>query len=72
MASAKSGDTVKVHYTGTLPDGVVFDSSEGRDPLSFQLGAGQIIPGFEAAVLGMSQGDEKTETIPCASASTWR
>ena len=64
MAQAKQGDTVKVHYSGTLADGTVFDSSEGRDPLQFTLGSGQIIPGFERAVEGMSPGDKTTTTIP--------
>lgn len=64
MAQAKLGDTVRVHYTGKLEDGTVFDSSKGGTPLEFTLGSGQIIPGFEQAVLGMSPGDSKTETIP--------
>ncbi|MDR9390469.1 MAG: peptidylprolyl isomerase [Trueperaceae bacterium] len=59
MSEAKSGDTVHVHYTGTLDDGTVFDSSEGRDPLTVTLGSGQVIPGFEAAVVGMSVGETK-------------
>jgi peptidylprolyl isomerase len=63
MANAKSGDTVKVHYTGKLEDGSIFDSSDGKDPLEFTLGEGNIIPGFEAAVLGMEVGDKKTEAI---------
>lgn len=62
--TAKSGDTVKVHYTGTLDDGTQFDSSAGREPLQFQLGGGQIIPGFEEAVMGLSPGDSVTKTIP--------
>jgi peptidylprolyl isomerase len=64
MAQAKTGDTVKVHYTGKLDDGTVFDSSADREPLEFKLGSGSIIPGFERAVLGMSLGESKTETIP--------
>jgi peptidylprolyl isomerase len=64
MSQAKLGDTVSVHYTGRLDDGTVFDSSEGGDPLEFSLGAGNVIPGFEKAVLGMSPGDSKTMTIP--------
>lgn len=64
MEQARSGDTVKVHYTGKLEDGTVFDSSRGRDPLEFQLGAGQVIPGFEEAVAGMKPGEEKSVTIP--------
>ncbi len=59
MSEAKTGDTVHVHYTGTLDDGTVFDSSEGRDPLTVTLGSGQVIPGFEAAVVGMSVGETK-------------
>lgn len=63
MTQAKQGDTVTVHYTGKLDDGTVFDSSEGRDPLEFSIGAGNVIPGFEQAVIGMSPGDAKTTTI---------
>jgi peptidylprolyl isomerase len=61
---AKNGDTVQVNYTGKLADGTVFDSSVGRDPLEFTLGAGNTIPGFEKAVLGMKVGEKKTVTIP--------
>jgi peptidylprolyl isomerase len=64
MAQAKPGDTVKVHYTGKLDDGTVFDSSADRDPLEFTIGEGNIIPGFERAVVGMSKGESKTEVIP--------
>jgi FKBP-type peptidyl-prolyl cis-trans isomerase 2 len=64
MQAASTGDIVQVHYTGTLEDGRVFDSSEGRDPLQFTLGAGQVIPGFEQAVTGMTPGDERRVTIP--------
>ena len=64
MAQAKAGDTVKVHYTGKLDDGTVFDSSADREPLEFTLGSGSIIPGFERAVLGMNLGESKTEIIP--------
>lgn len=63
MTTAKSGDTVRIHYTGTLADGTEFDSSAGRDPLEFALGAGQVIPGFDTAVDGMAVGDNKTVTI---------
>jgi FKBP-type peptidyl-prolyl cis-trans isomerase 2 len=59
MSTAKQGDTVQIHYTGTLEDGTVFDSSEGRDPLSFTLGQGQVIAGFEEAALGMEVGETK-------------
>ena len=68
MAQAKAGDTVRIHYTGTLSDGSVFDSSEGRDPLEFTLGSGQVIAGFDAAVSGMAVGEKKTVEIPCAEA----
>lgn len=64
MAQARSGDTVRVHYTGRLDDGSTFDSSQGREPLEFTLGEGQVIPGFEDGVEGMSPGEEKTVTIP--------
>lgn len=64
MSQAQRGDTVRVHYTGTLQDGSVFDSSQGREPLEFQLGAGQVIPGFEEAIAGMEVGEAKTVTLP--------
>jgi len=64
MSQAKPGDTVKIHYTGTLDDGTQFDSSSGRDPLQFELGSGQVIPGFEKAVEGMAVGDSKSINIP--------
>ncbi|MEM7123206.1 MAG: peptidylprolyl isomerase [Pseudomonadota bacterium] len=63
MSQAKDGDTVKVHYTGTLDDGRQFDSSAGGDPLEFTLGARQVIAGFESAVTGMTVGDTKTVSI---------
>jgi len=63
-AQAENGDTVQVNYTGRLADGTVFDSSVGREPLEFTLGAGQMIPGFEKAVFGMKVGEKKTVTIP--------
>jgi len=68
MSAAKKGDNVKIHYTGTLADGSVFDSSAGRAPLSFRLGSGQVIPGFDEAVTGMKIGDAKTVNIPAAKA----
>jgi len=68
MTQAKAGDTVQFHYTGTLSDGTVFDSSDGREPLSFALGSGQIIAGLDAAIDGMALGDTKTVTIPAAQA----
>ncbi|WP_292365394.1 MULTISPECIES: FKBP-type peptidyl-prolyl cis-trans isomerase [unclassified Methanoculleus] len=64
MAQAKEGDTVKVHYTGKLEDGTVFDTSEERSPLEFTIGSGQIISGFEQAVVGMEPSEAKTATIP--------
>lgn len=63
-AVAKNGDTVKVHYTGRLEDGTVFDTSIGSEPLEFTLGQSQLIPGFEQAVIGMQVGESKTVTIP--------
>ncbi len=64
MSQARSGDTVKVHYTGKLEDGHVFDSSDNREPLEFTIGEGKIIRGFEEAVIGMAPGEEKEEKIP--------
>lgn len=68
MSEAKKGDTVKVHYTGTLNDGSIFDSSVEREPLEFELGGGNMIAGFDAAVHGMKIGDKKTANIPAAEA----
>lgn len=68
MAQAKHGDTVRVHYTGKLADGTVFDSSVDRDPLEFTLGEGRLIPGFEQAVIGMNPGESKTAEIPAEQA----
>ena len=64
MTQVKSGDTVKVHYTGKLDDGTQFDSSIDNEPLQFTIGTGQIIPGFEQAIIGMSPGESKSTTIP--------
>lgn len=64
MATAKKGDKVKVHYTGKLEDGTVFDSSRERDPLEFELGGGNMIAGFDEAVHGMTVGENKTTNIP--------
>lgn len=64
MSKVKSGDKIKVHYTGKLEDGTVFDSSKGRQPLEFNVGLGQVIPGFEKGVMGMEIGDSKTVVIP--------
>jgi peptidylprolyl isomerase len=63
MSQAKQGDSVKVHYTGKLDDGTVFDSSVGREPLDFTVGAGQLIAGFDEAVVGMALGEKKTVRI---------
>lgn len=68
MERAKADDTVKVHYTGKFEDGTVFDSSIDRDPLEFTLGKRMVIPGFEAAALGMSPGETKTVKIPAEEA----
>ena len=62
------GKTVRIHYTGTLNDGTQFDSSAGRDPFEFEIGAGKVIPGFDIAVRSMEIGDKKTVTIPTAEA----
>lgn len=64
MSEAKAGDTVRIHYTGKLSDGSTFDSSDGRDPLEFKLGTGQVIPGFDNAVAGMTVGEAQTVEIP--------
>lgn len=64
MAQAKQGDEVKVHYTGKLEDGTVFDTSQDREPLSFTVGDGQVIQGFDEAIVGMTPGDQKTAKIP--------
>lgn len=68
MSEAKSGDTVRINYTGKLTDGTRFDSSEGREPLEFQLGSGQIIPGLDREVEGMKVGDKQTVTVPAEEA----
>jgi len=60
----KAGDTVRVHYTGTLANGTVFDSSTGGEPLRFTVGTGKVIPGFDDGVVGMQVGEEKTLHIP--------
>lgn len=64
----QNGDTVRVHYTGTLSDGSQFDSSAGREPISFTMGEGNVIPGFESAVAGLEVGESATVTIPAADA----
>ena len=64
MATVKHGQFVQVHYSGRLKDGTIFDSSEGRQPLEFQAGSSQVIPGFEAAVMSMAIDEEKTINLP--------
>ena len=64
MSQAKPGDSVKIHYDGSLDDGTRFDTSIGRDPLEFTIGSGQVIPGFDNAVAGMSVGEKKSVRIP--------
>lgn len=64
MTQAKQGDTVNVHYTGKLEDGTVFDTSRSRHPLQFTIGKGQVIAGFEHAIIGMNLGESKTMTVP--------
>lgn len=63
MAQTKYGDTVKVHYTGKLENGTVFDSSINREPLQLTIGEGRVIPGFENALVGMSPGESKTTKV---------
>ncbi len=64
----KKGDKVKIEYKGTLDDGTVFDSSEGRDPLEFEAGFGMVIPGFDKAIIGMKKDEEKDVHIACKDA----
>jgi peptidylprolyl isomerase len=64
MRPAKQGDTVRVHYRGKLQDGSVFDETFDHEPLRFTIGGGQLIPGFEEAVVGMEPGDSKTAELP--------
>ena len=64
MTQVKPGDTVRIHYTGTLSDGATFDSSQGRDPLEFVVGSGQIIAGLDAAIPGMAVGEKKLVEVP--------
>jgi len=64
MTQVKAGDRVRIHYTGTLNDGTTFDSSQGREPLEFEVGAGQIIPGLDNAIPGMEVGESKTVNVP--------
>lgn len=65
MSTAQNGSIVKVHYTGRLKSGEVFDSSKNNPPLEFEVGAGMVIPGFENGVVGMAVGDTKVIDIPC-------
>ncbi len=64
VEKVKHGDTVKIHYTGKLEDGTIFDTSAKRDPLQFIIGAGQVISGFEEAVVGMNPSESKTVKVP--------
>lgn len=64
MSEVENGSRVKVHYTGKFEDGTVFGSSEGKDPLEFTIGEGNVLPGLENAVVGMNVGDKKTVTLP--------
>lgn len=68
MSQAEKGNTVKVHYTGTLTDETIFDSSRQREPIEFEVGAGQMIAGFDAAVQGMKVGESKKINIPSTEA----
>ncbi|MBK5927054.1 FKBP-type peptidyl-prolyl cis-trans isomerase [Rhodobaculum claviforme] len=68
MSTVKAGDTVRIHYDGTLSDGSSFDSSAGRDPLEFVVGSGQIIPGLDNALPGMTVGEKKVVAVPAAEA----
>ena len=71
--TVKKGDRVRVHYKGTLNDGEVFDSSEGRKPLEFVVGAGQMIPGFDRGVVGMKINEERTLVLsPCEAYGEWQ
>ncbi len=68
MAQAKRGNVVKVHYVGTFEDGTVFDTSREREPLPFTIGEGEVIPGFEEAVVGMNPGESKKVVISAENA----
>ena len=68
MAQVKDGDKVRVHYHGKLRSGETFDSSQGREPLEFTVGSGQVIKGFDNGVMGMNVGDKKTVEIPVGDA----
>ena len=64
MSAVQSGNTVKVHYTGKFDDGEIFDTSEGSEPLAFTVGAGQVIPGFDHALVGMQIGETRNIVVP--------
>src|SRR5574342_681581 len=64
MPIVKSGDSVKVHYTGKFDNGEIFDSSEGGEPLAFTVGSSQVIPGFDQALVGMEVGETKQIVVP--------
>jgi peptidylprolyl isomerase len=64
MSQVKEGDNISLHYTGTLDDGTVFDSSDGREPLSFTVGSGEVIQGFDEGVRGMEVGETRDIQIP--------
>ena len=68
MQQVQKGDAVSVHYHGKLTDGTTFDSSEGREPLQFTAGSGQVIKGFDEAIVGMAAGEKKTVNIPVGDA----
>ncbi len=68
QAQVKSGDAVQVHYTGTFANGTVFDTSAGREPLGFTVGGGRVVPGFDAGIVGMREGESKTIHIPAGQA----
>jgi peptidylprolyl isomerase len=68
MTVVKEGDTITLHYKGSLDDGTVFDSSEGREPLSFKVGGGEVIHGFDDGVRGMSVGESRQINIPAEQA----
>jgi FKBP-type peptidyl-prolyl cis-trans isomerase 2 len=68
MSEAKTGDKVQVHYTGKLKDNTIFDTSQDREPLEFVIGSGQLIPGFEQGVVGMSENESRVITIPAEDA----
>ena len=68
MEKTRNGDTIKVHYTGKLNDGTVFDSSQEHEPLEFTIGSGQVIPGFDKGVVGMELNEKKSLNIPASEA----